>query len=480
MRITRPIGALAALAAMLLAGCISPAGIEPRARLLEVQALGAAQATPPVTPAAWPAADWWRALGDAQLGQLIEEATRGNPTMGQARARVDAALAAVTLAGAKLGLANAFEAGATRQRFTRFGTSVNYAGRSFTQYDLAAVFGFEPDFWDRQHSALAAELGRLQAAETETHAVRLALAGAVAMAYSRLQLHQEQLLLAHAALERQEALVAHLDARHQGGFDPAAELALAQATLPEQQAHLAGIEQARALARNQLAALLGKGPEHGRDISAAPAAAVPPAVPAILPATLVGRRPDIVAGRWRVEAASRDIAAARAGFYPNINIAAYVGLQSIGFGNLLRSGSQVFGLAPAINLPIFGGATLKGTLAARNAGYDLAVEQYNQLVIEALHQVADQLDILRGLERQITETEGSLAREQAAQALAAARYAGGLDNRLPQLSIEARLQARQMQLAELRHLRRQAVIQLMLALGGGFSPEPLPASGETP
>ncbi|MGH8790627.1 MAG: TolC family protein [Cupriavidus necator] len=50
------------------------------------------------------------------------------------------------------------------------------------------------------------------------------------------------------------------------------------------------------------------------------------AVPASPPAELIGRRPDVVAQRWRVEAASHDIKAAKAQFYPNISLTAFAGL----------------------------------------------------------------------------------------------------------------------------------------------------------
>ena len=473
---------LACSVTLLLGGCISPAGIDTKARLVDPARLatGTVAAAPELSAAAWPATDWWRALGDPQLDALIAEAQAGNPGIGQAQARLDAASAAVTLAGARLGLANEIDAGVTRQRFTRFGTSVNFAGRSFTQYDLAAAFGFQPDFWERNRSALAGELGRRKAAEAESQAVRLLLAASVAAAYARLGSELEQQSLLRAALQHQQALVGHLQARQEAGFDTAGEWQLAQAVLPELQARIAILEQDSALSRNQLAALLGQGPERGRRIAPPRLAPLTVGVPEVLPADLLGQRADIVASRWRVEAAGHDVASARAGFYPNINIAAYVGLQSIGLGNLLRSGSQVFGLAPAVSLPIFGGSTLKGTLAARNAGYDLAVEQYNQQVIEALRQVADQVEILRGLQRQLSEASASLAREEQARQLAAARFEGGLDNRLALLSLEARIETRRLQMAQLRGRLREAGIQLVVALGGGYAPaDTAPASAAT-
>jgi outer membrane protein TolC len=113
--------------------------------------------------------------------------------------------------------------------------------------------------------------------------------------------------------------------------------------------------------------------------------------PAELPLNLLGQRADVVAARWRVEAAGREIDLARAQFYPNINLKAYVGLSSLGFSNLLKSSSEQWGLGPAINLPIFSGGRLRANLRVKTSDLDAAIESYNGVVLEAVHEAADQL-----------------------------------------------------------------------------------------
>lgn len=461
----------AALALMLLAACANHEGIKPASSVTEAASLSASRSLQGVrlTPAAWPQSDWWKSLGDPQLGTLIEEALAGNPTVGMAQARVENASAAVILARAKLGVANEFNADVTRQRNSRFGTSVNLAGRTFNMYELSLDFSHQFDFWDRHYSALEAAVGRMKAAEVDVQAARLALSAAVARAYVQLALYVEQLDIVRATLHQREGVLALARSRHDNGLDTAVDLRLAQAAIPDARARMIALEAAITLTRNELAALLGKGPDRGMDI------AVPRlqglmdvALPSNLPADLVGRRPDIVASRWRIEASQKEIDSAKAAFYPNINIAAYVGLQSLGFSNLLRSGSQIFGLAPAFQLPLFGGAALRGNLTARDAEYDLAVEQYNQLLVESLRQVADQVATLQSIDAQRTDTEQSLAAEDQAYQLAAVRYQSGLANRLPVLASETQLLARRMQIAELRARRFEASINLVRALGGGY------------
>ena len=472
----------AMLALVLLAACASHEGITPKSSINDPASLSASRSLQGVrlTPAAWPDSDWWKSLGDPQLGKLIEEALAGNPTVGMAQARVENASAAIFLARARLGLSTELNADVTRQRNSRFGTSVNLAGRTFNTYELSLDFSHQFDFWDRHQSALEAALGRLKAAEVDVHAARLTLSAAVARAYVQLAFYAEQLDIVRASLRQREAVLALARSRHDNGMDTAVDLRLAQAAIPDARARMTALEGAITLSRNELAALLGKGPDRGLDIAMPRLQGLMDvALPSNLPADLVGRRPDIVASRWRIEASQKEIDSAKAAFYPNINIAAYVGLQSLGFANLLRSGSQIFGLAPAFQLPLFGGAALRGNLTARDAEYDLAVEQYNQLLIESLRQVADQVATLRSLDAQRSETEQSLAAEDQVFQLASVRYQSGLANRLPVLTSETQLLARRMQIAELRARRFEASINLVRALGGGYDQAALPRQATT-
>src|SRR6185312_11209988 len=108
-----------------------------------------------------------------------------------------------------------------------------------------------------------------------------------------------------------------------------------------------------------------------------------------IPADLLGRRADIAAARWRVEASLRDVDSAKARFYPNINLAAFAGFNSLGFGKLFQSGSEQWNVGPALTLPIFEGGRLRANLRGKTADEDAAVESYNAAVINAVRDVAD-------------------------------------------------------------------------------------------
>jgi len=195
----------------------------------------------------------------------------------------------------------------------------------------------------------------------------------------------------------------------------------------------------------------------------------PVALPSDLPAELIGRRPDIVAERWRVEASSQGITVAKAQFYPNVSLDAFVGSQSLGLSEFLSGGSRVLGIGPAISLPIFEGGRLRSNLGAHQAEYDAAVEKYNATVIAAIHDVVDQLVSLHWLEQEIQEQDDALRLTQHAYDLATYRYRSGLANYLQVLSTESQVLAQKRLVIESQARQRELRLNLIRALGGGYA-----------
>ena len=175
--------------------------------------------------------------------------------------------------------------------------------------------------------------------------------------------------------------------------------------------------------------------------------------------------------RWRVEAASKEIASAKAAFYPNVNLLAFVGLQAFGGGNLLTAASRTMGVGPAVTLPIFDAGRLRANLAGKDADYDIAVERYNQTLADAMRDVVDQVVSLRSLAEQRKQQEAALSTAREAYDLALLRYREGLGNYLQVLSAEQPLLVQRSLDADL-HARELALsINLVRALGGGYEPD---------
>jgi NodT family efflux transporter outer membrane factor (OMF) lipoprotein len=191
-------------------------------------------------------------------------------------------------------------------------------------------------------------------------------------------------------------------------------------------------------------------------------------LPSNVPADLVGRRPDIAAQRWRVEAAGHGIEAAKAAFYPNINIVAFAGLQAFGFSKFLTASSSVRGVAPALSLPIFDGGRLRGQLGEQTAMYDAAVEQYNATLIQALLEVGNTVTQMESVEAQRHLTERALATARKAHILADRSFRAGITDSLTVLSARLTLLSEEEQATKVEMERLENYANLMAALGGGL------------
>ena len=110
------------------------------------------------------------------------------------------------------------------------------------------------------------------------------------------------------------------------------------------------------------------------------------ALPARLPADLLGRRPDIVAARLRVEAAFANADSTRAQFYPDVNLVALGGVFALTPASLFSRDALAGSIGPAISLPIFDRGRLKAKLGADVAQADVAIGLYNKTVDDALGQ----------------------------------------------------------------------------------------------
>lgn len=468
-----------ALLPMLLSACIGTGGLAPSATLRDPDRLDAAAtlARATLSPAAWPAGDWWRGYSDAQLATLIAEALHDSPTIGVAQARIRQAQAAAAVTGASLSPQMSAGARTSRQRFTEHGAVPPALAGSWQWSNEATLnFGYEFDFWGKNRAALDGAIGRTRAAEVDAEAVRLLLTVGITQQYIRLaQLHAQHDVLETTLAQRQQ-IVELTRQRVAAHLDSQAELKQAELGIPAARAELAATREAIDLVKLQLAALAGAGPDRGERIERPQLRHLhPAALPAVLPSALLARRPDIVAQRWRVEALRRDIDAAHARFYPSFNLTALAGLQSLGFSRFLDAGSAIAGAGPSVGLPVFDGGRLRGNLALRNADYDVAVEGYNQAVIDALRDVSSQVTSLRWLEERLALQREATATAAQAHELAVQRYRAGLGNNLQVLTAQLQLLAQQRLQVELDARAFDLDLQLVRALGGGYRPSIDPA-----
>ncbi len=463
--------ATAIAAAALLAGCASTDGVAPSSHnLLTPTQVGAA-----TVDTTWPQSQWWADWNDPQLARLIDTALARQPSLQTVQARLTQAQAAVDVAGAvQLPQVNG-SLDLTDQRFTKNGlVPPPLAGAIRWNNSAQISASWELDLFGRQRAALSSAVGQLRAVEAESQAARVLLAGNVAVAYVNLARLVEARAISQQALAQREQVLALVRQRIAAGLDTNVELRQAEGFIAQTQVEIEALDEAMKRGHHALAELTGQGPDALGELAPQLANVKSAALPAGLPADLLGRRADLVAQRWRVEAALKDVDVARAQFYPNVNLVAFVGLSSIGLDRFVQSGSQTYGAGPAVRLPIFEGGRLRANLSARNADVDVAIDGYNAALLRALREVADEVTSLQSLERAQQSQDQALKSAESAFDLALQRYQSGLGNFLVVLTAETNVLAQRRAASDLKARHLSAEAALARALGGGYQGAALP------
>ena len=191
---------------------------------------------------------------------------------------------------------------------------------------------------------------------------------------------------------------------------------------------------------------------------------------------LVARRPDVMASRWRVEAALQGVRSARAAYYPGY-LTARLGrpFQHRCGQSCWRPARAILPSAVALNLPLFDGGLRDARYGASQAQVANAISTYDAAVVQAAREVGSAVTMLLGSEERARHRESQRATAESLLQAARARKREGRTNLLPELeALQVMLEAEDA-LVQIRYARLQADIELKQALGGGLA-----ASGETP
>ncbi|MCA3182829.1 MULTISPECIES: AdeC/AdeK/OprM family multidrug efflux complex outer membrane factor [unclassified Cupriavidus] len=471
--------ALTVLAAAVLAGCAALGNSHSTQTMTDASTLASPQ-TFTNEHGQWPSQDWVDQFHDAQLRALVDEAIQGNPNLQVAFGRLAASRAMADATRAALYPGVDFEGSLVRQRFseTDLFEGTPLAGSWQNQSRLQLGFSWDLDFWGKNRDALEAALSDDRAMEAETQAARLVLTTSVARSYNRLAALYAQRDVAERAIAQRRDLTDLSRQRLAAGLDTQVETTQARGTVAAAQTDLQRVDEEIALARNQIAALLGKGPDRGLQIAKPTLLAnATPQLPDDLTIGLIGRRPDLVAARWRVEASSKDITVAKKEFLPDVKLTAFAGVASLDPSNLLMSMSRTFGVGPSLTLPIFQGGRLRANLKGKYAQYDIAAASYNQTLVDALRETADTVTSIRSVDQQIQTQREALDLAEHAYSLATMRYKAGLGTQLTVLNAESNVLQQRRLATDLQARRLDLQIGLMKALGGGYEEEAAARTG---
>jgi NodT family efflux transporter outer membrane factor (OMF) lipoprotein len=459
---------LSSLALASLAACANFSGIASSAKPLDARTLGltnlnASQDTERTATDS----NWWQRFEQPQLNALVDTALQNNPSLKIAQARLAQAQAASDGVGAADGPQVNGALDLTRQLFTANGIyPPPYGGSVWNNGTLQANASWELDFFGKNQAALDATLGQAKATQAEIRAARGLLAANVCRSYFQLVRLQEQIALARRTLAQREETQRLVQDRVGAGLDTQLELQQAASALPDARLQIEQWEEQKALALNALAALTAQ-PVSALKLDVPPQDRIPAVrVAQTMPLDLLGRRSDISAARWRVEASIKDVSAAKAQFYPNINLIAFAGLSSIGFDRLLKSDSAQWGVGPAIRLPLFEGGRLRANLRGKTADLDAAIESYNAQVLDAVHEVGDRITSAQAVRRQQEQQAAAQTAAETAYAIAQQRYKAGLSTHLNVLSAETPVLVQRRLAVDLAARAIDTQVQILHALGG--------------
>lgn len=444
-----------ACAAALLAGCAG-ARHEP----LPAVAMPANWAAPVSADAPATTRDWWHSFGDPQLDALIDDALRANN---------DLAIAAIRVYRAQLqaGLAN------TNLTPTVSLGANGAVSRTLDTHQMSRSSGanvslsYEIDLWGRLAALRDAARWEADATAADLEAARLSLIGTTASLYWQIGYLNRQIALGDANIAYAVRTLAVVRSRHTAGAVSGLDLAQAEQSLAAQRAAQTRLIQQRTENRHALAILFDRPPQQrAAEPSALPVAA-PPEVAAGVPASLLGRRPDLRAAEFRLRESLANVDATRTSFYPTFTLTGQAGTSSTSLERVLMNPVGTLGLGLA--LPFIQWNTMQLQIKVSKTQYEEAVVGFRQKLYTALAEVENALSARVQLEREAEQRALSLAQAQRAERLAAARFAAGATAVQPWLDQQQRLRDAQSADEQTRLDRLNNQMTLYRALGGGMS-----------
>jgi outer membrane protein, multidrug efflux system len=196
--------------------------------------------------------------------------------------------------------------------------------------------------------------------------------------------------------------------------------------------------------------------------------AILPTVPAGLPSSLLGRRPDIQSSEQQLIAANARIGVAKAAYFPQITLTAVGGYQSPALTNLFTGPAGLWSFGGQLVQPIFTGGRIRSNVRLTEAQQQEAVLVYQQSIQQAFREVSDSLVAYRKNQEFRAQQELLTNSAQDATRLSDMRYRGGVTSYLEVLDSDTRYFDAQLTLAQARLNERLALVQLYNALGGGW------------
>lgn len=417
---------------------------------------------------------WWQRYGDAELDALQARLLASNTDLAAALAHYQQAQAYAMQARSELFPQLGLGASGQRQRQSDHAPPLRNAAApaDYNVYSVGAQASYEVDLWGRVRNTVEAGRDNALAAGADLASVQLSLQAQLADSYMQLRGYDQQIELLQQTIEAYEKALKLTQSLHAGGIVSGLDVSRAQTQLSDARSQWSQTLAQRALMQDAIAVLVGENAA-GFSLPARSEPIAVPVVPLDMPSTLLQRRPDVAAAERRVAAANAGIGVARAAWFPSLTLGAQAGFQSTGWANLLTAGNRIWALGPTLAFDLFDGGYRKATIQAAKAKTDEAGANYRGVVLSAFQQVQDNLALLDHLGTASANQKDAADAAQHALDLSMSQYKHGAVSYLDVVQAQTTALQEKRGLLQLDTQRLRASVQLIRALGGGWSVQQL-------
>jgi NodT family efflux transporter outer membrane factor (OMF) lipoprotein len=422
--------------------------------------------------------EWWTRFGDPTLDALAVQVGTANQTLAAAEATYREASALVREARSAYFPTVTAGVGYTRSRSSanlgNLSTGVVPTGPR-SDFLLPLDVTWEPDFWGRVRRTVEASQAGAQASAGDLATARLSLEGELALDYFQLRALDAQRRLLDETTAAYARALELTQTRHASGVASGVDVVQAETQWKTTQAQAIDVGVQRAQLEHAIAVLVGQ-PASTFSLPVAPLDGTPPAIPVGVPSELLERRPDIAAAERRVAAANAQIGVAEAAYYPTVTLGLSAGLESGSLAQWLAWPSRFWSVGPAISQTVFDGGLRRAQTEQARAAYDATVAAYRQTVLAAFQAVEDNLAALKILAEEADVQDEAVAAATRSVALTTSQYRSGTVSYLNVIVTQTIELTNRVTQVQILGRRMTAAVQLIQALGGGWSIADLPSA----
>lgn len=412
----------------------------------------------------WPDGDWWQGFGSSQLDGYVTEAKRSNDDLLAAIARVREADAQVRIVGGALLPQIDATGDVSRSR-----TLISGEGpRMVNLFSPQLMASYTLDFWGKNRAAYASARAAALASRFDQQTVALTVVSSVASSYFQALELRDRITVAHDNLVNGQKILDGLRLQQNAGIATGLDVAQQETTVKLLEAAVPPLVQQLRQTVFALAVLLGREPE-AIDVDDGNLSQIKlPQILEGMPSQLLARRPDVAEAEQNLIAANADITVARAALFPNIELTAGGGYESSQLQHLVQPYNRVYSVAASLTQPIFHAGALHAGVTQSKAHYDELLSTYHKAVLNAFSNVESALTATQQTAEQERRQQEAVEVAQRAYEFARKQMSAGTVNILTVLNTENALFSAQDVLVQVQYQRLQALVNLYVALGGGW------------